>query len=143
MVDVSKLTAANVQKIIPDSRLPRWWSMYGFREWFLNEDEFKQRLEYIAHLALDTLEQILTDPDANHSARVNAAKLAFEAASKMPQKWQKMGYLDDQIQKMDQSQLEQFIRQRSMGLVSAGPQEDNSEEGQDSGQEVSSDAVQD
>jgi hypothetical protein len=61
----------------------------------------------------------------------------------MPQKWQKMGYLDDQIQKMDQSQLEQFIRQRSMGLVSAGPQEDNSEEGQDSGQEVSSDAVQD
>lgn len=133
LLDIDKITAAFVQKLIPDSRLPRWWSMYGFKEWFLNEDEFRQRLEYIAHLGLDALEAILTDPDANHNARVNAAKLAFEAASKMPQKYQKSLYLDDHIQKMDQAQLEQFIRQKSLGLAenvernnepTEGPQEE-------------------
>jgi hypothetical protein len=126
LISVDKVTASFVQKLIPDSRLPRWWSMYGFKEWFLNEDEFRQRLEYIAHLGLDALEAILTDPDANHNARVNAAKLAFEAASKMPQKWQKSLYLDDHIQKMDQAQLEQFIRQKSLGMA-----EQNSEEHSD------------
>lgn len=117
LTDIDKITAGIVQKIIPDSRLARWWSMYGFKEWFLNEDEFRQRIEYIAHLGLDALESILTDPDANASARVNAAKLALEAANKMPQKWQNTKYLDDHIQKMDQAQLEQFIRQRSLNLI--------------------------
>lgn len=113
-VDVSKVTAAHVQRFIEDSRIPRWWSMYGFREWFLNEDEFRQRSEYLAHLAQDTLEQIMLDPDANHNAKVNAAKLAIEVANRMPQKWQKITYLDDSIQKMDQAQLEQFIKQKSI-----------------------------
>lgn len=112
--DLNKITAVLVNKIVDDNRIPRWWSMYGFREWFLNEDEYKQRLEYIAHLALDTLEDVLTNPDANQNAKVNAAKLVMEAANKMPQKWQNTKYLDDSIQKMDQVQLEQYIRQRSL-----------------------------
>lgn len=137
LMDTSKITAAYVHKLIPDSRLPRWWSLYGFKEWFLNEDEFRQRIEYIAHLALDAMEAILTDPDANHSARVNAAKLALEAANKMPQKWQKTLYLDDSIQKMDQAQLEQFIRQKSMGMIEQPVNEESSEQ-----PEVPSDEVQ-
>lgn len=130
LLSVEKITAAYVSKLVPDSRLARWWSLYGFKEWFLNEDEFRQRIEYIAHLGLDALEAILTDPDSNHSARVNAAKLALEAANKMPQKWQKTVYLDDSIQKMDQAQLEQFIRQRSMGLLETSqPEQNDGEDG--------------
>lgn len=113
-VDVSKITPQIVQKMVEDTRVVKWWCMYGFREWFLNEDEFRQRSEYLAHLAQDTLEQIMLDPDANHNAKVNAAKLAIEVANRMPQKWQKTVYLDDSIQKMDQAQLEQFIRQKSL-----------------------------
>jgi hypothetical protein len=133
LISMDKVTASFVQKLIPDSRLPRWWSLYGFKEWFLNEDEFKQRLEYLAHLALDRMEAILTDPDANNSAQVNAAKLVFEAASKMPQKWQKTLYLDDHVQKMDQAQLEQFIRQKSLGMVEEQREQD----------EIPADEVQD
>lgn len=104
------------QKFVNDPRLARWWYHSGFREWFLNEEEFAQKILALAYMALGSLEDVLTDPDGNPSAKVNAAKLAFEVANKMPQRWQKTVYLDDQIHKMDKQQLEQFIRQRSLGM---------------------------
>lgn len=121
-VDLSAITLSTVQKFVSEPRLDRWWHVYGFKEWFLNEDEFAQRATSLAHMALDSLEDILSNPDANPSARVNAAKLAMEIANKMPQKWQKTLYLDDQIQKMDQSQLESYLRQK--GLESGSKKED-------------------
>lgn len=146
-VEVSKITVGHIQKIIPETRLPRWWGMYGFKEWFLNEDEFRQRSEYLAHLAQDTLEQIMLDPDANHNAKVNAAKLAIEVANKMPQRWQKVAYLDDSIQKMDQAQLEQYIRQKSLLTPGAHNEQQNevevnSAEGEDTGSGSSSETGQ-
>lgn len=128
VLDISKITGTYVHKLVPDSRIPRWWSMFGFKEWFLNEDEFRQRLEYLANLSLDTLEAILTDPDANHSARVNAAKLIFEASNKMPKKWEKVAYLDAGVQNMDQAQLESFIRKQSLGLLAQPSEPDESAE---------------
>lgn len=129
LVDSQNIDLPTAQKFVNDPRLEKWWTHYGFKEWFLNEEEFVQRLQAIAFLALGTLEEVLSNPDANPSARVNAAKLAFEAANKMPQKWQKgPQYLDTDIQKMDQAQLENFLRQKS--LIS-----DKSTEGKDDSKE--------
>lgn len=118
LVDVHNIGLTTVQKFVSDARIDRWWHVYGFKEWFLNEEEFSQRALALAHLAVEALEDILLNPDANPSARVNAAKLSMEIANKMPQKWQKVQYLDDQVQKMDQAQLEQFLRQK--GLLGDG-----------------------
>lgn len=124
LVDTSKIGLTTVQKFVNDPRIERWWTHRGFQEWFLNEEEFAQRIQAIAFLGLGALEDILTNPDANPSARVNAAKLALEAANKMPQKWQKIQYLDDSIQKMDQAQLENYLRQKSLGAVEDDSKED-------------------
>ena len=78
------LTLAAAQQIGADKRLAKWWSMPGFQDWFQNGEEFKERMEYLADLALDALEHVLTDPDANAGAKVASAKLVLEAASKMP-----------------------------------------------------------
>ena len=78
------LTLAAAQQIGADKRLAKWWSLPGFQDWFQNGEEFKERMEYLADLALDALEQVLSDPDANPSAKVASAKLVLEAASKMP-----------------------------------------------------------
>jgi hypothetical protein len=126
LTDTQNIDLPTAQKFVNDPRLEKWWTHYGFKEWFLNEEEFLQRLQAIAFLALGTLEEVLMNPDANPSARVNAAKLAFEAANKMPQKWQKgPQYLDTDIQKMDQAQLENFLRQKS--LAPAGETDDSKE----------------
>lgn len=117
LIDTNKITLSHVQKFVTDSRIDRWWQIFGFREWFLNEDEFQERALSLAYLALSSLENVLIDPDCNPNAKVNAAKLIIEVANKMPQRWQKTMYIDDHIQKMDKAQLEQFLRQQNLGLV--------------------------
>jgi hypothetical protein len=114
--DPETITLEDMMKVTGDTRLRRWIKEPGFREWFLNKEEFRQRLEYLAHLTLDRLEKILSDDEGHASAQVQAAKLIIEAANRMPQKWVKETYLDDRIQKMGKAELEQFIR-RNMALL--------------------------
>lgn len=104
-----------------DGRLSRWWSDPGFSEWFRNADEFRQRLEYLANLSLDTLEYVLVDPKAQSSAKVNAAKLLMEAARKMPSKGAVEKYLDEKIAEMDRKQLEEYISKKTRLLGVSNP----------------------
>lgn len=104
------LTIATVARIVDDSRIPRWWSSPGFKQWFSNENEFRDRLEYLSHKILDTLEEILVDPRGNASARVGAAKLILEAARKMPSKQQEVKYIDAGISGMTKQQLTDYIK---------------------------------
>lgn len=103
------LTLSVVLSVLGDGRLDRWWSQAGFKEWFRNQEEFRERAASLAHLALDTLQSILINENAQPSARVNAAKIAFEIARKMPQKQQDTKFLDEALQKMDRKQLEQYV----------------------------------
>lgn len=115
VVDTANVTRELAIKYTDDNRLTRWWSVPGFQEWFLNDDEFRQNTETLAYKALNTLEEILSNPDASDSARVNAAKLALEVADKMPKKYDKVTYRDQKIQEMDEKQLEEFITKRLGG----------------------------
>lgn len=108
--DISLTTA---ERLAGDRRLSRWWSQEGFKEWFRNQDEFRQRLEYLVNLSLDSLEYVLADPKAQSSAKVNAAKLLMEVARKMPPKHAVEKYLDEKIAEMDRKQLEDFISKRA------------------------------
>ena len=112
LADSGQITLALAQQITSENRLKRWWSIPGFSDWFSNKDEFRQRLEYLANLGLDTIEEILLDPEANANARMNAAKLMLEAASKMPNKWNQEKFLDEQIQKMGARELEAWLKKR-------------------------------
>jgi hypothetical protein len=103
------ITLSLAQTLTGESRLKAWWGLPGFREWFLNKDEFRQRVEYLAHLALDTAEEILSDPKANPSARVNMAKLMVEVAGRMPNKWEQKKFADDFINKMSKDELKAYL----------------------------------
>lgn len=80
----SDITASYAIQLVGDARIQKWWSLPGFQAWFRNADEYRQRLEYLAQLALDAAEDILLDRDASPAARVHMAKLVIEAAGKMP-----------------------------------------------------------
>lgn len=110
--DPSQISLSIALRFAGDNRISRWWPQTGFREWFQNSDEFRQRLEYLANLALDSIEHILADPRAQASAKVTAAKLVMEVARKMPPKHQAEKYADEKIGEMDRKQLEEFISRR-------------------------------
>ncbi len=108
--DPQDISLAIALQFANDERLSRWWSQSGFKEWFRNRDEFRQRVEYLVHQALDSLEYVLVDPKAQASAKVNAAKLLMEVARKMPQKQVAEQYLDEKIGQMSKQQLQEYIR---------------------------------
>lgn len=127
--DIDSITAEDVVKITADSRVRRWWKETDFRSWLLNKDEFRQRLEYQAQLALDTLERVLISTDAKSAnAQVQAAKLILEAASKMPQKWTKEVWADERISKMDKLQLQEYIKKNSHLLAAVASAANKEEE---------------
>jgi len=138
LCDRNAITRDMAISLTGDTRLMKWWRVEGFRDWFINADEFRQRAEYLSHLALDTMEEVLLDRDANTAARVNAAKLMMEIANKMPSKYTKEKFLDSEIEKMNQHQLKSFIDRYSYLLGESHDQKakeevDTSEKATDSG----------
>lgn len=100
-----------IDRIVHDTRTSKWWAQAGFKEWFRNQEEFRERVESMAHLALDTLMVILvTDDPKTSSARVNAAKLLLEVARKLPSRTQTQDkFADEKISSMDRKQLDAYI----------------------------------
>ena len=113
------VTLASVQQFGTDKRLSKWWTLPGFAEWFQNKEEFRERLEYLADIALDSLEQVLTDPDSNPSAKVALAKLVLEAASKMPKK--EVESPSTRLEAMSRTELEDYVRKNLKFLTSDPP----------------------
>lgn len=116
LVDRENVNQELVIRITGDTRLKRWWGIPGFRQWFTNQEEFRQRMEYLSNLVLDTYEDILSDPKANPSAKVAAGKVILEVAKKMPSKQNEPVYADANINNMNRKQLEEFIRKNMQSL---------------------------
>lgn len=93
-----------------DRRISDWWDLDSFQDWFTNKDEFRQRVEFLADLALDHVESILYDEKAKAGEKIAAIKLIMEVGSKMSKKSNKEEYLDEKIAAMDKKQLEDYIK---------------------------------
>lgn len=109
---------ATVSQFVRYKALPTWWSLPGFRSWFLNQYEFSQKMEYIAFLCQDRIIEILEDKTANPNAVVKIMQMVFEMSGKFPRR--KAGeekFLDEEISKMSSTQLEEYLK-KTVKLVS-------------------------
>lgn len=115
---------ADIFQLTSDGRIDRWWTQPGFKEWFRNQEEFRERIEALAMSVLDRLTVIMESDDPKLSnAQVQAAKLLMEIAGKMPPKYAKEQYHDDKIARMSKAELESFI-QRNVRILPAAPTPD-------------------
>lgn len=113
-----EVSLASALQLTREPQLKKWWHLPGFKDWFLNKDEAKERLEYLWFLGMDALESIFLDPESNHNARVNAFKIIAQLAGKEPSKEEK--YADAEIQKMDKKRLKAYIMQHAPKLLEGG-----------------------
>lgn len=104
-----------------DRRISKWWEQDGFEEWFCNEEEFSQRAEYIASLALDQLEAILTTTTTTNGDKIKAIQLAVQLANKITTSSKEQQFADQKIAGMDAKQLEEFITHQMRLLPQAAP----------------------
>lgn len=80
---------ARAKKLTRSAALAGWWQRPGFKDWFLSGDTVGEQLQWLEHLALEAIQDLLlnTDPKAQ-GARLSAAKLVAEMTgrlSKAPQ----------------------------------------------------------
>lgn len=111
LCEPADIQMGDIQRLVGDSRLQRWWTLPGFKEWFRNQEEFREIVESAVYLALDKLREILSSDDPKMaSAQVNAAKLLLEVGRKMPQKQTVERFADEKIGKMGKKELEAFVQ---------------------------------
>jgi len=80
-LDGSQVTAVQVKQLLPglNGQIDGCWKKPGFKDWFLNPEEGRAKLEYLFDLGLDAMEELLLNPDPKTSAaKVNAFKLIAE-----------------------------------------------------------------
>lgn len=110
-------TQAEITRTLGGNYLSRSFPKEGFKEWFLNKEEGRARLEYLFDLGLDAMETILTDPDPkSNAAKVAAIKMLAELTGRSAkQQATKTSAIADAIAGADKAQLEAMFQ--SQGLV--------------------------
>ena len=100
----------DVETIIPDARIRKWWQIPGFKEWFLDGEDFEVACELAAQEALLACREIVQDSSQKGTARVAAAKLIMTIAKKTQNKENESG--DETIKQLAQNpqQLREFLR---------------------------------
>lgn len=112
----SSINAAEIARLTGSTGIKDWWGKPGFKDWFLNKDEQKEKLHYLFDKSLASLEQILDNPDANPGAKINAIKMLAEMTGHLGKKPEQK-FADESIEQMSESQLLEFIKKNSIKLV--------------------------
>lgn len=134
MASLDKINATMASQLSGvGSSMYRWFKEPGFREWFLDLNEFESRVEFLVQKALSRAEDMLNDPNLNQAAFVNLLKHLSEVANKIPSRAKEIRYVDAQIAKMSPSQLDAEIKrlQRALGGSSEISTEDNTNSGEE------------
>ena len=108
------LTEALATTNIP--QLKKWWDDKQFVEWFLNKDEERERIKFLFNKGLDTMENILDNPEANANAKANIIKMLAEMNGYLGKK-PEVKFSDESINKMSEAQLQDFLSRKGVKLV--------------------------
>lgn len=141
------ITAAQARGVTGVAKVTRWWAVPGFREWFVNGEEWKQKLLYVIDVGLDALIDIMADDNPKTAgARVKAFEVACRLAGREPAKTKEVRFIDKAINDMSPQQLQAFLDARGFGTpaldavkaiepLGGGEDEETAETGRDTGTE--------
>jgi hypothetical protein len=120
IVDLNAISVAGIVQLVDQPKIEEWWTKAGFSSWFMNREEFRMKLESATFTAISILQDIMLDPDANPSARVNAAKLVIEASGKNLSRNPVVEEVSDsKIQKMSEKELDAYVMRHAKALAKA------------------------
>ena len=93
------------------SIITRWWSIPGFREWFLNKDWNKHEAEALLQAAMKRVADILRDEE-DTGLLINAAKEARAIYAQMHVQVEEK-FADSQVAEMSKDELAEYIRRNT------------------------------
>jgi hypothetical protein len=78
--DPSHITLQAALQLTNEKKLKSWWEKPGFVVWFTEGEEYETKLAAAKFSAIDTLLDVMGNPDSPASARVAAAKQVMDHA---------------------------------------------------------------
>lgn len=109
LLDPRAITLGTAIRLTNVQTLNTWWNQPGFKDWFLNKEETKQKIKYLTDKALEAAIQVLDDPDPRTaSSKVNILKILmhYEAAEMQTK-------TNTRFDSMDMQQLRGFLKQNA------------------------------
>ena len=116
LVGVENVSLSVVAQVTKSAALNRWWDDEGFRDWFLNRDEERERIKYLFNKGLDTIEHILDNPEANANAKANLIKMLAEMNGYLGKKPVEK-FADTEINAMSEQQLMGYLERKGVKVV--------------------------
>lgn len=113
----SGITVEEAMRVTGCPTLKKWWGEKGFKEWFLNKEEERERIKYLFNKGLDAVEEILMDPAANPNAKANLIKMLAEMTGHLGKTKPVEKFADQEIEKMDEQQLETYLTKKGVKVV--------------------------
>ena len=95
--DPDYVTLAAAEQLTGERKLKAWWEKPEFAKWFAAGDEYEIKLTSAKFSAIDTLIEIMRNPDSPASARVAAAKQVMDHAKTIEKDDQTVEKLLDKI----------------------------------------------
>ena len=117
MVDPSSLTASEIAKVTGSTTISKKWSKPGFKEWFLNQDEERQKIRFLFNKGLSVAEDMLLNPETNANAKVNLIKMLAEITGHLNKGNHAEKFADEAIGKMSQDQLEDYLKNKGVKIT--------------------------
>ena len=121
LVDTSNLDASIAAKFGGDQRIHSWWNQPGFQEWFSNQQEYLEKLQYAQMLSIDTIIEVLESGHASDTSKLVASKMVNDMTLKMAElSGASSRGAGSAIDKMNLDQLRDFISKSTHRLTGSG-----------------------
>ena len=116
--DPHKLTNIQIARLAGDASLTTYLADPIFYDWFMNEKSEQDLLKSGAEGAIRCLIDIISGAQEVKSAtaQVTAAKILLDMAGYGPNKTKEIVYKDQEIGKMSEDELKDYIQKQSEGL---------------------------
>ena len=113
MVTIENLSIEDLNRILGNTSMVKYWGNASFRDWFLDQGEERETVRFLFNRGLAALETILLNPEASPGAVVTAVKLLGEMSGFI-QKNQQDKFADDDINKMSERELESYLEAKGV-----------------------------
>ncbi len=107
------ISAAFAVQITGRGAIEKWWSINGFKKWFLDAISFENEAEALAGSALEVIGDVMYNAKSDKD-RLAAAKLLVEIAGKVKKAQTEVKFLDDSIPD-DPAKLDEYIKKGTEG----------------------------
>ena len=116
MVSLEAITCDQASRLA-NYQFSKVWNEVGFKQWLTNSNEFRERVEYLAHLCLDKAEDLLRNEDTKLAgAQVSLIGKVSELANKLPSRTREKENPDSQFANMSIEQIQAWLVEQAAQL---------------------------